>query len=85
MIVYENRTTFGTYRGPHAGEPHADHPKRPDGDDWYQIGSTVATIDGLLIWTWQRSRTVSDAAPLPEPLPEPKPAPTKAPRYRPGT
>lgn len=80
MIVYENRTTFGTYRGPHAGTPHADDPKRPEGDDWYQVGSTVATIDGLLIWTWQRSRTVETDAPEPRP----KPAPTKAPRSYPG-
>lgn len=82
-IVYENRTTFGRYRGPQGpGPAFADDPVRPEGDDWYQMGSTIATIDGLLIWTWQRSRTEETDAP-PEPAPRKQP-PIKAPRSHPG-
>lgn len=57
MIVYENKTTFGTYRGPsgNPAPPHVDDPVSPEGTGWYQVGATIATIDGLLIWTWQRS------------------------------
>lgn len=57
-LKYEYRTTTGTFGTTTDTEvPHADHPVEPDGEGWFLV-STNATINGFLIWTWQRSAPI---------------------------
>jgi hypothetical protein len=54
------KTTTGKYD---AAAGAADDPVVPQGAGWALVG-TPAAVDGMLIWTWVRSRQVPPAAPL---------------------
>jgi hypothetical protein len=54
------KTTTGTYQA--TPVPHADDPVVPEGAGW-ALFSALA-VDGMMIWTWVRSRQVPPQTPL---------------------